>query len=451
MRWLLVKDAQILKRSPLLVAMLIVYPVALALMIGIALSSPPGKPKVAVFSEVTRQSGRIHFGSRRINVTDYTKDLFKSIDPVFVHSRAEAIDKVRSGEAAAAVIIPADVPSQIQSLVSQGVGAPTIELILNSRSPLERQFADQAIQSRVNDVQQAVSRQVLKVAVSDLEQVLNGGSINLIGQSFPLLGLRDSRTVIAKTIASLPRNSHLAPPLARVVHFADLAIDGLGFASPVLGSIGTPLKVKTIQLSGHSTPTASYAAVIAVVVSLMFVTLLLASGMLALERSENVYGRLVRGLVSPGGLLVEKIALAGSCAFVVTLVMVVGVSAFLHLEWSRIGLWLVALAVSAAAFAGLGVAIGALGRDVSTASLMAFMISLPIAFVSLVPANAVSDTVSSLLSAISFLFPFKAALDALNNALTGSSPGIGLPLLHLLALTAVFWALARVALRRFAR
>jgi ABC-2 type transport system permease protein len=235
------------------------------------------------------------------------------------------------------------------------------------------------------------------------------------------------------------------------VHFADLAIAGLGFASPVLGSIGTPLRVKTIQLSGHSTPTASYAAVIAVVVSLMFVTLLLASGMLALERSENVYGRLVRGLVSPGGLLIEKIALAGACAFVVTLVMVVGVSAFLHLEWSRIGLWLVALAVSAAAFAGLGVAIGALGRDVSTASLMAFMISLPIAFVSLVPANAVSDTVSSLLSAISFLFPFKAALDALNTALTGSSPGIGLPLLHLLALTAAFWALARVALRRFAR
>ena len=43
MRWLLVKDLQILKRSPLLVALLVVYPVVIALMIGFALSSPPGE------------------------------------------------------------------------------------------------------------------------------------------------------------------------------------------------------------------------------------------------------------------------------------------------------------------------------------------------------------------------------------------------------------------------
>ena len=34
--------------------------------------------------------------------------------------------------------------------------------------------------------------------------------------------------------------------------------------------------------------------------------------MLALEREENAFGRLVRGLVSRTGLLVEKIGLAGA-------------------------------------------------------------------------------------------------------------------------------------------
>jgi ABC-2 type transport system permease protein len=450
MRWLLVKDAQILRRSPLLVAMLIAYPIALALMIGFALSSPPGKPKVAVYSEVTRATGRLRFGSQRINVTNYTSDLFKSIQPVFVHSRKEAIDKVRSGQVSAAVIIPAEVTAQIQSLVSTGVGTPTIELILNARNPLERQFASQAVQARINDVQQAVSRQVLKVAVNDLEQVLNGGSINLIGQNIPLLGLRNSRTLVAGTIAALPRNSTLTPALRRVVRFADLAIEGLAFASPVLGSIGTPLAVKTTELSANATPTSSYAAVIAVVVSLMFVALLLASGMLALERSENTYGRLVRGLVSPGGLLLEKVVLAALCAATVVLVMVAGVSLFLSLEWSRFALWVLALLAAAIAFGALGVAIGALGRDVSTASLMAFLISLPVAFIALVPSSAVSATVGSILNAISFVFPFRAALEALANALTGSSPGLGLPLLHLLGLAVLFWALARAALRRFA-
>jgi ABC-2 type transport system permease protein len=172
--------------------------------------------------------------------------------------------------------------------------------------------------------------------------------------------------------------------------------------------------------------------------------------MLALERSENTYGRLVRGLVSPGGLLLEKVVLAALCAAAVVLVMVAGVSLFLSLEWSRFALWILALLAAAIAFGALGVAIGALGRDVSTASLMAFLISLPVAFIALVPSSAVSATVGSILDAISFVFPFRAALEALANALTGSSPGLGLPLLHLLGLAVLFWALARAALRRFA-
>ncbi len=87
----------------------------------------------------------------------------------------------------------------------------------------------------------------------------------------------------------------------------------------MIGSIGTPLTIQETQLAGRTTPTDAYAAAIAVIVSLMFVTLLLAAGMLALERSENAYTRLVRGLVTPGRLLVEKIVLAGGCATLVTL------------------------------------------------------------------------------------------------------------------------------------
>src|SRR6201996_1724634 len=64
MRWLLIKDLQILKRSPLLVALLVVYPIAIALMIGFALSSPPGKPKVAVYDAVPTGKGTIRIGNQ---------------------------------------------------------------------------------------------------------------------------------------------------------------------------------------------------------------------------------------------------------------------------------------------------------------------------------------------------------------------------------------------------
>ena len=451
MRWLLVKDLQILRRSPLLVGVLIVYPIAIALMIGFALSSPPGKPKVAFYNEVPPGKGKINFGNQQINVAQYASEFLQSIEPIKVHSEAEAIAKVKSGEALAAVIIPAELPREIQDLVTEGVGTPTVKLFLNTKDPIERQFVDQAISSRLAQVEQLVSKQVLRVAVEDLQEVLNGGTVQIAGFNVHLLGLKNARTIIEGTIASLPPNSPLRVALKQVVGFANLAIQGLGFASPVLGSIGTPLTVDETQLAGRTTPTDAYAAAIAVIVSLMFVTVLLAAGMLALERSENAYARLVRGLVSPGRLLSEKIVLSAGCATVLTLVMAAFVSLFVHLDWSRFELWVAALALGALAFGALGVAIGGVAREVSAASLLAFLISLPVAFVALVPASAVSGTLKTVLDVIAFVFPFKAALQAASNAFSGTAPGIGLPLLHLAVLTVVFGLLARLALRRFAR
>jgi hypothetical protein len=450
MRWLLIKDLQILRRSPLLVGLLVVYPIAIALMIGFALSSPPGKPKVAFYSQVAPGRGKVSFGSQQINISKVASQLFQSIQPIKVHSRAEAIAKVRDGQASAALIVPGDIITQIQDLITQGVGSPTVELILNSRDPLERQFADQAISARLNQVEQAVSKQVLRVAVSDLHEVLNGGTVQLLGQNVQLLGLRNSRTIVQGAIGALPPRSSLRLALHQVVAFADLAIEGLGFASPVLSSIGTPLTVQQTELQGATTPTDAYAVAIAVVVSLMFVTVLLAAGMLALERSENAYSRLVRGLVSPARLVSEKVVLAAGCAGVTTLALSAAVSAFVHLDWSRFPLWVLALAFGAVAFGALGVAIGGLAREVSAASLLAFLVSLPIAFVALVPGDTVSGGVRAVLDVVAFVFPFRAALQAASNAFSGGAPGIGWPLVHLLGLAVAFALLARVAMRRFA-
>jgi len=46
-RWLLLKDLQILRRSPLLVALLVIYPIVIAVLFGLALSGGPEKPRVA--------------------------------------------------------------------------------------------------------------------------------------------------------------------------------------------------------------------------------------------------------------------------------------------------------------------------------------------------------------------------------------------------------------------
>ena len=87
---------------------------------------------------------------------------------------------------------------------------------------------------------------------------------------------------------------------------------------------------------------------------------------------------------------------------------------------------------------------------VFSVSLLAFMVTLPVAFLSLVPAGAVGGGVFDLVRIVTAIFPFKPALQAMTAALDSAGPGIGMPLLHLAILIAAYGLLARLALRRFA-
>ena len=151
----------------------------------------------------------------------------------------------------------------------------------------------------------------------------------------------------------------------------------------------------------------------------------------------------MRGLVSREALLAEKALLAAVCSFVVAFAMLAGVGAFVSLDWGRVGQWLAALALGALAFGALGVAIGALAREVRAASLLAFLLSLPLAFLALVPAGAVGRGFYDAIGAISFVFPFKAALQALDAAVNGAQPALAGPLAHLAVLALALRARSR--------
>ena len=70
MRWLLLKDLRILRRSPLLVALLVIYPIVIAVLIGFALSRGPDKPEVAFYNGLRGRARVIELGGERIDLTE---------------------------------------------------------------------------------------------------------------------------------------------------------------------------------------------------------------------------------------------------------------------------------------------------------------------------------------------------------------------------------------------
>jgi ABC-type multidrug transport system permease subunit len=449
MRWLFLKDLQILRRSPLLVALLVIYPVVIAVLMGFALSGGPEKPRVAFANLVPPGESEFSIGGRTLDAADYAGRLFQSIDPIRVRTREEAIEKVRSGEALGALVLPADATQRLRSsLALSGGEPPTVEVYYNAEDPVKRRFVEATIEARLAEANDALSDAVLEEAAGYIDVIVRGGEVSLpLLGTIDILGLRRAQTIIDGVIAGLPEDAPERVALQQVSRFAELAAQNLDVSQPILATIGSPVRVRQTVVEGSRTPLDAFAVAVAVTVSLMFITLLLAAGLLALEREEQAFGRLVRGLVSRTQLLTEKIGLSALCALAVTLLMLCGLAAFVGLEWSRVPAWLAALAGGALGFAAMGVAIGGLAREVRAASLLAFLLSLPIAFLALVPSGSVDPALYDAVNALSGLFPFKPALRALDGAINGGA--IGLPLLHLLGLTLAFAALARVAVRRF--
>jgi ABC-type multidrug transport system permease subunit len=448
MRWLLQKDLRLLQRSPLLTALLVAYPIVIAVLIGFALSGGPDKPRVAFLNEV-EPGTPLNLGGEELDVVGARDELCERIECVRVDDREEARELVASGDVLGALILPADMIDKLRSLGGLTPEQPTVEVLVNEEDPVKGQLVDDRIDALLADANLRVSQRVSEISVSYLDILLEGGSLALFGQSFDILGLRGAEEILREVRAELPADSPDREALDRVIRFSALAAENLDVGGDLLGAVAQPIRVDKEVVSGASPSLDVFAIAVAATITLMFVTVLLVAGSLALEREENAFRRLIRGLVSPSALLAEKVVLGVVAALAVTLLMLAGLELFLSLQWQRFGLWIPAILAGGAAFGAFGAALGGAAREVRVASLLAFMVSLPVAFLSLVPSGTVGPTLFDVIGVITALFPFDPALSALEGALDEAGPSIVVPVLHLLALTAAYGALARLALRRF--
>ena len=392
-RWLLLKDLQILRRSPLLV-------VAARRLSGArsrcsSASRCRGGPEQAegrVPQPGARGRGRSSASAARSATPPTTpSELFKAIDPIRVHTRERGGRRlVESGDALGALIIPPTPPSGCASSLSLtgGVERPQVEVIYNGEDPLKQQFVESTIESQLAEANLALSSEIPKVGAEYLDILLKGGTIDLFlagdQRARPASG---PRRILRATIAALPRRLAAArrARAGRAVRAARGRQPRPLRRDPA--SISEPVQVKQTVLDGSRTPLDTFAVAIAVTVSLMFVTRP-AGGGDARARARGARVRPARP--RPGhahGLLAEKIAAGGAVRVRRSRsLLVAGLGLFVDIDWGRRRRSGCSRSPSARSrSARSGVAIGAAAREVRAASLLAFLLSLPIAFLALVP------------------------------------------------------------------
>jgi len=447
-RWLLLKDLRILRRSPLQAVILVAYPILIAVLVGFAISRAPEKPRVAFLDEVPA-SARVAVGQTQLPKIGVSDRICERVECVHVKSRAEAEDEVRSGDVLAALVLPADLVERINSLSTPSPSTPEVEVIVNEEDPVKARLVNDRISSLLAQANLLIARRIAHEGGKFVGLVVHGGQFTVLGQAIPILGLGNANRILHAVRDALPPGP-LRDSLDQVLRFTALTQGNLGTAAELLTRLTQPIAVDKRVVDASTPPLEVFAIAVAATFTLAFVAVLLVAGSLALEREENAFARLTRGLVSPSALLTEKVLLGVVVGLAVTFLMLAGFSPFVPLHWDRVGLWLVAILAAGAALGAAGAALGAAAREVRAVSLLAFMVTLPIAFLSLVPSGTVGPALFDAIEVLTALFPFKPALQAIGGALDPTGPSIAAALLHLAILAAAYGTLARLALRRFA-
>jgi ABC-type multidrug transport system permease subunit len=435
--WLLLrKDLRVLQRSPLLLGVLIVYPLIVAGLVGLVAGYGSSKPRVALVDEDHLPRVAV-VGGQRFRIQEAIDEVGKNVHLVRMDP-GQARRALATGRVVATLTVP---PGFLADLKS-GLQSPAL-LYQTTHGGISSRVTQQ-VQALVYALNRKLQAAYVRTDLSYVGLIVRGGTATFAGRKYDVLGLARMQQLLQQ----LPRS----PQRDRIAEFARIAGVALTQTGSLLASTANPIGLERAREASRSSLLSAQVQAYALALTITFLALLLAAGAIASERDENAIGRLARGLASMGQLVGAKVALAAVVALALGLVIAVVFGAIVQLgdvvggePWARLPLLALGLALAGAALGALGSLLGALARDARSASLVAVLVVMPVVFLGLVPRE-----VSPAAAWISDALPFTHAVRFFASSLYDASPWrtVGREILWLLGLGAIFGVLARMATRR---
>jgi ABC-2 type transport system permease protein len=443
-RLLLGKDLRVLRRSPALLAALVLYPLLFAVLVGLVVRFASDRPTVA-FVDLDGLPEELTLAGESFDVQNVIEQVNDKAE-LMPMSEEEAERQLETGEVVAAIVVPRGFAARLRGMVESP------ELVLRTgRGGLAARFELQT-EALVYRLNRLLQEAYIAANLEYVQLLVEGGEASFLGEEFDVVGL-DEADELLESLRTRTSDPEALAEIDELANFVDEAKLALEQTDETLSATANPIELAIDREAGRTWLLGAQLQAYALALTLAFVCVLLAAGAVAAERDENVVGRLVRGLVRLGELVTVKVLLGAVIAVAIglALALVFGVAAEVAgVEgggpWSRLPLLAVGLALAGAAFGAFGVLLGVLARESRTAVLVAFLVTLPLVLVGVVPEGSVAA--AGWLSAV---FPFGHAVDFFEAALFDLDPWrtVGVEALWLLGLGAAFAAGARAGVRRF--
>jgi ABC-2 type transport system permease protein len=440
-RLLFQNDARRLLRSPLVLAALVVYPLVIALLVGLAVRYAGERPRVGLVERAPLPS-TIVVGGRDFDLVRLFEEAVE-VDLVPMDEKRADRD-LETGRVLATLTVPEDFSVKLRRLDE----SPQV-VLRTGEGPLASRVAEK-MSALVYAVNLQLQQAYIEANLGYVELLRRGGTGQIGRERLTLIGLRQARAEL-EALARSP-DPEVAEPTRELAAFLGQVDGAVGQVGAFLRATANPIELRTDTEAGRTWALSAQVQAYALSLALAFMALLLGASAITAEREEGTVGRLVRGLVPLSGLVAAKVVLVAVVGTVVAAVLSTGFGLVVEIAgvsggqpWARQPLLLGGLAVAAAAFGALGVLAGTLARHAGTAMLLALLVGLPLALAGIVPAGASAAT-----DVLRAIVPFTAAVELASAALFDADPwgAVGAEVARLLALTLVFAALARLTVRR---
>jgi ABC-2 type transport system permease protein len=432
------KDLVVLRRSRGLLGILLLYPLLIAVLIGVTATYANSKPRVA-FVDQDGLPATVVVANHRFHIQQTIDKVATNVTIVRM-SEAEAQRQLQSGRVSAVVTVPEGFLVTLEGLVH----SPKLELQLGQGGITPR--VRQQMQALVYNLNRSLQDAFIQADLEYVNLLLKGGSGEVLGHKFTVLGLAGTR----RELAHLPRGKRL-DAIRNFVHDATLA---LGLTGNAIRATAHPIDLVETPQHGRTWALSAQVQAYALALTISFLGLVLAAGALAAERDENTIGRLSRGLVGLGQLVSAKVSLAAVIALGLglSLALVFGIAIEIGNvtggePWQRLPLLVIGLVLAGAALGAVGSVAGGLAREARTASLVAILIVLPMVFLGLIPRD-----IAPVAGWISDAFPFVHAYRFFVSSLYDDRPWgtLAREAAWLVGIVLAYGAAARVAARRLA-
>jgi ABC-type multidrug transport system permease subunit len=430
------KDLRVLVRSPLLLGVLIAYPLLVAGLVGLVAGYGSSKPRVA-FVDEDHLPRIVSVGGHRFRIQDAIEEVGKNVHLVRMDPVA-----ARRALATGRVVATLTVPPGFLADLKSGLHAPSLVYQVTKGGISSR--VTQQVQALVYGLNRQLQTAYVQTDLHYVQLIVNGGSAVFAGKRYDVLGLARMQGLLKE----LPPG----PQRDRIAEFARIASIALAQTGNLLGATANPIGLQRAQEDSRSSLLSAQVQSYALALTITFLALLLAAGAIASERDENAIGRLRRGLISMSELVSAKVVLAAVVALALGLTIALVFGVIVEAggvaggePWQRLPLLAVGLLVAGAALGALGTLLGALAGETRTASLVAVLVVMPIVFLGLVPREVVPVA-----GWLSDGLPFAHAVRYFSAALYDASPWgeVVRELIWLAGLGVLFGTLARLATRR---